>query len=263
MKTPLLYAAALIACAFSLFPPLWGLLVSFTSVEGGQTGLAALTLDHYADILTQSQFREALWHSFASAFLGTLLAMVLGIMAAYGMTRFGGDFERLALLMLALRMIPGIVLVIPFYLFFRGAGLLDTVFGLTLSYLTFTVPFAIWMIRSFFTAIPEHIDEAAALDGAGSWTVLWRIIVPMTMPALITTAVLIFCFCWNEFLFALILTDQAALTFLPLVTRFVLPQGPLYGQIFAGSTIFLIIPLLALFAVRRRLEDAFGVSGVK
>lgn len=257
MRPALLYAAALVACLFSLFPPLWGLYLSFSDGSGG------FGLSHYQDVFGQAEFWRALSHSLLSAFLGTAIAMLLGISAAYGMTRFGGDFERLSLAMLALRMIPGIVLVIPFYLFFRSFGLLDTIVGLALSYLTFTVPFAIWMIRSFFVAVPVHVEEAAALDGAGHWTVLWRIIVPMTAPALLTTATLIFCFCWNEFLFALILTDRSALTFLPLITRFVLPQGPLYGQIFAGSTIFLLVPLIALFAIRRRLEASFGVGGVK
>jgi multiple sugar transport system permease protein len=124
-------------------------------------------------------------------------------------------------------------------------------------------PFAIWMIRGFFAAIPYEIDEAAKLDGAGSWTTLWQVILPIALAPIATTAVLVFCFCWNEFLFALILTDQRALTILPMLTRFVPPQGPLYGQIFAGSTIYFVVPIIALALIRRQLEGCFATGSVK
>jgi ABC-type glycerol-3-phosphate transport system permease component len=159
--------------------------------------------------------------------------------------------------------VPGIVLVLPFYLFYRNVHLLDTKLGLGITYLTFALPFAIWMISGFFESIPFEVEEAAALDGASNWTILWRIIVPIAAPSILTTAVLTFVFCWNEFLFALILTSQDALTFLPLLLRYVLPQGPLYGQIFAGSTIFLIPPLVGLVLIRRHLSEAFGLGAVK
>lgn len=136
-------------------------------------------------------------------------------------------------------MIPSIVLVIPFYLWFQSAGVLDSVASLSITYLTFSVPFAIWVIRGFFAAISIEIDEAARMDGANAWTILWRIILPIAAPPVLTTAVLIFCSCRNEFLFALVLTDQSALPFLPMLMRFVPPPG--YVRIFAGSTIYFAV----------------------
>jgi multiple sugar transport system permease protein len=152
------------------------------------------------------------------------------------------------------------VLVLPFYMTYRQLRLLDTIPGLCLTYLTFALPFAIWMVSSFFAAIPKEIEEAAAIGGASRWTILWRILTPIAMPAILTTGVLVFIFCWNEFLFALILTSKNALTFLPLLLRYVLPQGPLYGKIFAGSTIFLVPPLIAFLLIRGKLSEAFGVG---
>jgi ABC-type glycerol-3-phosphate transport system permease component len=260
MKTRLLYAAALVACALTVLPPLWALYVSFSVNTGNGPGYG---LDNYREVLSQSQFWMALWHSLLTSTASTLVSIVLGSMAAYGMTRLGVNFNRLALGILAMRMVPSIVLVIPFYLFFRDAGLLDTVFGLSTAYLTFSLPFAIWMIQGFFAAIPETIDEAARLDGANSWTILWRIILPISAGPILTTAVLIFCFCWNEFLFALVLTDRNALTFLPLLTRYVPPQGPLYGQIFAGSTIYFFVPIIALALIRKQLSRGFTAGSVK
>jgi ABC-type glycerol-3-phosphate transport system permease component len=260
VRTRLLYAVALLACVLALVPPLWALAVSL-SVQ--RDGVALVGLDHYREVLGQPQFWLSLWNSFAAAGLTTLVSVLLGAMAAYGMTRFKGNYEPLALFILAIRMIPSIVLVIPFYLLFRSAGLLDTIVGLAVTYLTFSLPFAIWMIRGFFAAIPYEIDEAAKLDGAGAWATLWRVVLPIAAAPTLTTAVLIFCFCWNEFLFALVLTDQKALTFLPMLTRFVPPQGPLYGQIFAGSTIYFAVPIVALALIRRRLEGMFTAGSIK
>lgn len=260
MKTKLLYLVALGACVMTILPPLWALYVSFSvQTDAG----VMLGLENYRDVLSQEQFWAALWHSLLTASLSTLISIGLGSMAAFGMTRMGIRFERLALAILAMRMIPSIVLVIPFYLFFRSTGSLDSVFGLTVTYLTFSLPFAIWMLQGFFAAIPDTIDEAARLDGANSWTILWRIIVPISAGPILTTAVLIFCFCWNEFLFALVLTDRNALTFLPLLMRYVPPQGPLYGQIFAGSTIYFIVPIVALALIRKQLGRGFVSGSVK
>jgi multiple sugar transport system permease protein len=260
VKTRLPYIVALVACALTIVPPLWALYVSFSVQTDSGPGLG---FENYRDVLSQGQFWGSLLNSFLTAFLSTLVSIVFGSMAAFGMTRMGGQFDRLALAILAMRMVPSIVLVIPFYLFFRNAGFLDTIAGLTTTYLTFSLPFAIWMIRGFFAAIPETIDEAARLDGANSWTILWRIIMPISAGPILTTAVLIFCFCWNEFLFALVLTDRNALTFLPLLMRYVPPQGPLYGQIFAGSTIYFIVPIVALALIRKQLGRGFVAGSVK
>jgi ABC-type glycerol-3-phosphate transport system permease component len=260
VKIRLLYAVALLACALAIIPPLWALFVSL-SVQAG--GAVVLGMDNYREVLAQPQFWTSLWHSFAAAASSTIISVLVGAMAAYGMTRFGINFDRLALAILAIRMIPSIVLVIPFYLWFQSAGILDSVAGLSVTYLTFSVPFAIWMIRGFFAAIPIEIDEAARVDGASAWTILWRIILPIAAPPVLTTAVLIFCFCWNEFLFALVLTDQSALTFLPMLMRFVPPQGPLYGQIFAGSTIYFAVPIIAIALIRLQLEGSFSAGSVK
>ncbi|MBY3002048.1 carbohydrate ABC transporter permease [Rhizobium leguminosarum] len=260
MKTKFLYAIALVAGVLTILPPLWALFVSLSVNNDAGAGFG---LENYRDVLSQAQFWGSLWNSFLTASLSTAISIVLGCMAAFGMTRLGGEFNRIALVILALRMVPSIVLVIPFYLLFRQAGYLDTVAGLTTTYLTFSLPFAIWMIRGFFTAIPATIDEAARLDGANSWTILWKIIVPISAGPILTTAVLIFCFCWNEFLFALVLTDSKALTFLPLLMRYVPPQGPLYGQIFAGSTIYFLVPIVALAMIRKQLGRGFVSGSVK
>ncbi|WP_284315368.1 carbohydrate ABC transporter permease [Labrys miyagiensis] len=251
---------ALVSCSLTLFPPVWALYVSLSITVDG---VWRLGLDHFVEVATDAQFWLSIWHSFAAAGLATVISITLGSMAAYGMTRFKVNYERLALFVLAMRMVPGIVLIIPFYILYRKTGLLDNVISLSVTYLTFSLPFAIWMIRGFFAAIPFELDEAAKLDGADAWTILWKVILPVAFAPIVTTAVLIFCFCWNEFLFALVLTDSKAITFLPFLTRFVPPQGPLYGQIFAGSAIYFTVPIVALALIRRHLEGSFTAGGIK
>ena len=265
LQAILLYLVGALATLVALFPPVWAAISSFTPSNriGGELDFEHWTLDNYHEVLSQHDFWTSLWHSAAVSLGTTAVAIFLGILAAYGLTRFRVRFRRLAFAILAIRMVPGIVLVLPFYLLYRNVGMLDTLHGLGLTYLTFALPFAIWMISGFFESIPIEVEEAAALDGASNWTILWRILVPIAAPAIMTTAVLTFIFCWNEFLFALILTSQNALTFLPLLLRYVLPQGPLYGQIFAGATIFLLPPLIGLIFIRRHLSTAFGMGAVK
>jgi multiple sugar transport system permease protein len=265
VETFFLYVVGLFATAMALFPLAWATIASLTPANrvGGELDVASWNLANYDSVVSQRDFWTSLLHSAVVSLGATAGAIFLGILAAYGLTRFRVRFRRLAFGILAIRMVPGIVLVLPFYLLYRDIGLLDTLFGLGVTYLTFALPFAIWMISGFFESIPFEVEEAAALDGATNWMILWRILVPIATPAILTTAVLTFIFCWNDFLFALILTSQKALTFLPLLLRYVLPQGPLYGQIFAGATIFLLPPLIGLIIIRRHLSTAFGLGTVK
>ncbi len=260
-----LTAAGFLCCAIFLFPPFWALLSAFMPGNrvGGLLDVSVLNLDNFREVFAQPAFWRSLRNSALASLSATIASTLLAIPAAYGLTRFRLDFKGLALAILAVRMVPGIVLVLPYYLVFRQIHLLDTIFSLVLTYMTFTLPFSIWMITSFFESIPYEIEEAAALDGASRWMTCWRIVTPIAGPAILTTAVLNFIFCWNDFLFALILTSQKALTFLPLLLRYVLPQGPLYGQIFAGAAIFMIPPLVALILIRHRLSEAFGLEAYK
>jgi multiple sugar transport system permease protein len=261
----LLYVIGIFAALMALFPLVWATISSLTPDNriGGELDVTGWDLANYEEVMSQADFWASLLHSAIVSVGATAAAIFLGILAAFGLTRFRVRFRRLAFAILAIRMVPGIVLVLPFYLLYRDVGLLDTLFGLGVTYLTFALPFAIWMISGFFESIPFEVEEAASLDGATNWMILWRILVPIAMPAILTTAVLTFIFCWNDFLFALILTSQKALTFLPLLLRYVLPQGPLYGQIFAGATIFLLPPLFGLILIRRHLSTAFGLGAVK
>lgn len=252
-----------VAVLAALMPLAYGAISAF-SPDGRSFVLdpARWVLDNYATVLGLPDFWLAMGNSAFVSVATVVIAIAVAIPAAYVLTRSPMSLDDLAVGFLAARMVPGIVLIIPFYLLYRSIGFIDSQVGLVAAYLTFAVPFAVWMIRGFFAEIPTAMDDAAAIDGIGHLGMMRHILVPMTKGGIVSTAILLFVFCWNEFLFALILTTDDAMTFIPLLTRFVLPQGPLYGQIFAGATIFLIPPMLALLVLRNRFTEAFSLGGI-
>jgi ABC-type glycerol-3-phosphate transport system permease component len=219
-------------------------------------------LTNYQAVFALPEFWTGLRNSVLVSVTTVLVAVLVAVPAAYVLTRATFKSETIALTFLAARMVPGIVLVIPLYLLYQSIGFRDSPIGLIGSYLTFAVPFAVWMIRGLFAEIPLDVDDAAAIDGAGHLSIMWRILTPIASGGIWSVVVLLFVFCWNEFLFALVLTTKETQTFVPLLTRWVLPQGPQYGQIFAGASIFLIPPLVALLLIRNRLTEAFSLGGI-
>lgn len=253
----------LLAVVAALMPVVFGAISAF-SPDGRNLNLdpGQWVMKNYQAVMAQPEFWRALANS-AIVSVGTvLISVVVSVPAAYVLTRSTFRVENVALLFLAARMVPGIVLVLPLYLLYQSIGLHGSQIGLIASYLTFAVPFAVWMIHGLFAEIPLDVDDAAALDGAGHLSIMWRMLVPISSGGIWSVIILLFVFCWNEFLFALVLTTNQTQTFVPLLTRFVLPQGPQYGQIFAGATIFLIPPMVALLLIRNRLTEAFSLGGI-
>src|SRR5262249_531140 len=158
----LLLAAGVAAAAFFLFPPVWAMISSLMPADrvGGLPDFEQASLDNYRQVFAQQQFWLSLSNSALASIGATVVSTVLAIPARYGLTRFRLNLRGFALVILGVRMVPGIVLVLPFYLMFRQLSLLDTIPALCLTYLTFTLPFSIWMIASFFESIPYEIEEA-------------------------------------------------------------------------------------------------------
>ena len=253
----------LLAVLTTLFPLAFGAISAFSPdgrdlyLDPGQWVLA-----NYEAVFALPEFWRAMTNSVVVSVGTVLIAVVVAVPAAYVLTRSTFHTENVALLFLAARMVPGIVLVLPLYLLYQTIGLRESQVGLIASYLTFAVPFAVWMIRGLFAEVPLDVDDAAAIDGAGHLSIMWQILTPIAAGGIWSVIVLLFVFCWNEFLFALVLTTKETQTFVPLLTRWVLPQGPQYGQIFAGATIFLVPPLVALLLIRNRLAEAFSLGGI-
>jgi multiple sugar transport system permease protein len=157
------------------------------------------------------------------------------------------------------------VLLIPIYLTIAHLGLTNTLSGLVIAYVTFMLPFALWLMRSFLAALPVELEAAALIDGASRWAVFWDIVLPQAVPGLVTTAVFSFILAWNEYLYALVVISRDARKTLPpgVMTTLVTGYNVEWGMVMAAS-VMMSFPLLAIFLVlQRHLVRGFGAGALK
>lgn len=163
--------------------------------------------------IVSSGLTAAFLNSFTIAITNVALSLVIGVPAAYALARMKGSLqENLSFWVLSIRLAPIFSIILPLYVLFKGIGLLDTRLAVALAHLTLTLPLSVWMLMTYFRALPIDLDEAAMLDGARPWQVLLMVIVPIGRPMIASVAVIVFIFSWNEFLLAFFLTARDAQT---------------------------------------------------
>ena len=225
------------------------------------------TLEHYHNAFVERSFGQYLLTSAIIAVLSTICALLLGTLAAYGLARFRLPRKmntRLALWILSTRMFPPIVTAVPLFLLMSKVGLLDTVAALVIVYTAFNLPFVVWMMRGFFQEIPRDLEEAALVDGDSRLGALRRVVLPMVAPGLAATAVFCLIISWNEFLFALTLTQTDAAMTLPVgiagrVTQYKIE----WGAMSAAGVVAMIPILVFALAVQRYLVRGLSLGAVK
>jgi len=188
------------------------------------------------------------------------IAIPVAALAAYSFSRFAFAFKRgLFFLILATQFIPAVVIILPFYLMFRDLGLLDTRTGLIIVNLAIVTPFAVWMLKGFFDAVPIECDEAALIDGASRLAILRLVVVPMALPGVIVAAVFCFILAWNEFIFALILTRDDAVTLQVGLAAFRTERGDVW-ELMAAAGILITVPA-AIAATYIQKHFVAGLTG--
>jgi N,N'-diacetylchitobiose transport system permease protein len=271
----LLNLAGLLVALVTLFPVLWMISTAFKPANEiysltPQPFPLHPTLANFRAVISGSVIGLPYWNFLKNSLFITITAVVLSsliaLMAAIALARFRFRFRIVYLIMLLIvQLLPQQALVIALFIDFRSLDLLDSLVGLIAVYTAFAVPVTIWMLRNFVAAVPKQLEEAAAIDGAGAWTVFWRIMLPMVAPGLVSTSVFAFIFAYNEFIFALTFlgTDTAKFT-LPLYVQYFYGQNSTnWGAIMASSTLF-TIPVLAFFLVaNRRLASGLMAGAVK
>jgi multiple sugar transport system permease protein len=192
--------------------------------------------------------------------LSTLLCLLLGFPAAYGLARRFPPHGQLSFTILSLRMMPPIVPVIGFYLLFQELSLFDTYTGLVIVYTFMNLPLVIWLLAEFIRQIPTTYEEAARIDGAPWHRLAWDVLLPLSAPGILTAGILSMIFAWNEFLFALVLTGEQVITLPKALASFFLFQQPNWGQLGAIG-IVATAPLLVLsYYMQRFLIRSFSVE---
>lgn len=264
--TGLRYLILIAWTVVSLFPFYFTLATSLKlkrDVINPNTWIFSPTLDNYEDIFTGRNFFHYLANS-SLVSVGTVVpSLALGLLAAYGLTRFELKSERsIATTLLSFRMIPAIAVVIPFFLIGQFAGLIDTHLLLIVAYMTMNLPLAVWMLRGFMRDIPIEIDEAAQLDGASSMRILWRVHVPIMAPGIASTGILLLIQSWNEFAFAQFLTSTDARTFPTTVGFFLSITGTSFGQMAAAAIIGTLPVIVFAFLMRKRLVSGLSYGAV-
>jgi multiple sugar transport system permease protein len=214
--------------------------------------------------LIHGSFLRATANSLIVSSVSTLLALLIGVPAAYALTRWKFRARRhVAQWILLTRMAPPIAFTIPFYLAFRWLGLQDTLSGLIIIYLTFNLAIVIWLMQTFFEAIPVALEEAAWMDGCGVWQAFWRITLPLSAPGLAATGVLCFVFAWSDFFYALILTRTQAITAPVAIVNFLQYEGWEWTRIAAAGTLVMAPVLIFTLLVRNYLVRGLSAGGVK
>jgi multiple sugar transport system permease protein len=222
------------------------------------------TLEHYISIFVDKGILRSLWNSFSIATMSTLLSLIVGTPAAYAFSRFRlPGKEHLAFYFLTARMAPPISVILPLFLIFSSLGLLDTKFVLVIAYMTFNFSFVIWMMRGFFDEIPTALDEAAMVDGCTRFGAFLRVILPLTAPGLAASAIICFIFSWNEFLFALILTNFSAKTLPVAAAGFITDRMVLWGKLCAASVVIYLPVMVFGLLTRRYLIRGLTLGSIK
>lgn len=224
----------------------------------------APTLDHYRDLFTARPFLHFVTNSLVVALGSTAVSLAFGAPAAYAISRIPHRrMDDVAFWILSLRMFPPITVVVPYYIIFKTAGLLDTRLALIIVYSTANIPLIVWLMKGFFDEVPMALEEAAMVDGYGLLTIFWRITLPLAAPGLAVSAVFCFIFSWNEFLFALMLTGSGSQTATVAVMSFWSSDAVQWGRIMAGSFVVLIPGLVFVLTCQRWLVRGLTMGSVK
>ena len=270
LSTWVVRAGLLVFVVVALGPIAWGVVTSLYPTSAltnvpPDLDPSQLTLDNYRDVLASDRsLTRGLVNSAIVATLTAFVALSLGSAAAYALARLRVPGSNKILLgVLATQMFPGIVIAIPLFLVFSELGWIDTYPALVLTYLSFTLPIVIWILKGFFEAIPPQLERAAAVDGASTLQIFRLVILPISLPPLFATGVFAFIEAWNEFFFANILTRINIKTAPLAIAEFAGQYQTLYGQMLAAA-VLASIPVVVLAVVFRRfILQGFVEGAVK
>ena len=260
------HVALLHAVAFVVLPILWILDVALSpgnSLGGGF--FDSVTMEHFNHILSSESFWIWTRNSVIVSIGTTILGLALAIPAGYAFSRFkfrGRDYAMFSFLLV--QMFPGVIILVPYFLVLKALGLLNTSVGLILAYSVTALPLCVWMLKGFFDTVPKELEEAALVDGCNQNQVFWRIILPLSLPAVAVTALFSFLAAWNEFLLALTFNTSEEMYTLPVgLASLISSTGQAWGD-FAAASLLVSLPVVVLFVIFQRfLIEGLSAGGVK
>jgi multiple sugar transport system permease protein len=259
--------ASILIVLYAIIPIVWILSLSLKSqatVTDGRFWPSHISFENYRTIFTTGVFVRPLINSIGITIIATVIAVTLATLAAYAIARLNFPGKTLVLsAALAIAMFPPISIVGPLFNMWRAIGLYDTWPGLIIPYMTFALPMAIWILSAFFRQIPWELEQAASVDGATAFQAFRKVIAPLAAPGVFTSAILVFFFAWNDFVFAITLTSTdrsrtvpAALSFFTGASQFQQPTGAI-----AAAAIVVTVPIIIMVLIFQRRIVAGLTSG--
>jgi multiple sugar transport system permease protein len=264
-----LYAIIVLALVWALLPIVWMVLSSLKT----QAGMFSMppkfffrpTFDTYRQMFSATgHFGTYLKNSVIASLSSTAISLVLGTFGGFALAR--GNFKRekdISFWVISTRMAPIPAVMLPLYLLFSKLGLIGTMTGLIFAYTTFNLPFALWIMMTFFKDIPPALEEAAMVDGCSKFQAFWRVTLPMAAPGLVATGILCLMFAWNDYAFASVFSSETTQTVPVAVSLLVSQEGVQWGQAMATGSIIIAPMIIAGIFVRKYLVRGLSMGAVK
>jgi multiple sugar transport system permease protein len=256
MKTSLRYrifrvVALVVIVVTMLLPIIWMVMSSFKTnldiFDTSKTLFFTPTMANYTTVLAQANYVQFVWNSFIVAFAATTFSLLLGVPAAYSMSRFA--MKRSALVVLMARVIPGVSLLVPWYYVFSNLRMVGGYGVLILSHMFVSLPLIVYIMMGFFDGLPHELEESGEVDGLTPLGAFWHVTLPLSTPGVATAGVLSFIFSWNNFMFALVLAGAKTKTLPVAIFDFVGYASIDWGGLMAASSVVTLpIMVIALFA---------------
>jgi len=271
------YALIIALLIFFLFPIYWMISTSFKPDEAilskPPTWTFTPTLDNYRYAFNEADFGLFIKNTVLVSVVSTFFVIVLGSIASYSFARYDVGKGHVMFFILTTRMFPAIAVILPYFIIFRNIGRtafgeyfnigLDTPGALIITYTMFNLPFAIWLMFSFFAEIPLELEDSARLDGYSRLQVFYKVVLPLAAPGIAVTAIFSLIFAWNEFLFAFMLTRDAARTITIGVSGFWTQRGILWGPLSAAAVVAVLPMLLFALALQRYFVRGLTFGAVR
>jgi len=271
------YGIILIVLLWTVFPIVWLILTSLKPANDIMVSPPRFfftpTLENYAYAIGKANFAMFIVNTLVVSLASTFIVVILASLAAYSFARYNVGQGNILFFILTTKMMPAIAVVLPFFLIFRDIGRtpvgealgigLDTRAALIISYTIFNLPFAIWLMVSFFQDISRELEESARLNGYNRLQVLQKVVLPLAAPGIAVTAIFCLIFSWNEFLFAYILTRDAARTITVGVESFFTLRGILWGPVAAAATISVVPMLIFVLVLQRYMVRGLTFGAVR
>lgn len=253
---------------FLLFPLLWVVASSLKSTQEIYSGSPTIlpqniSFDHYISVVNGQQVFNSMWNSVIVGVVSTILVILIAVPSAYAMVRYKSIVNNGILgWILVSQIFPVILVMIPLYVLLRYIGLTDSLVGLTLIYVVWSLPFVLWMMHGYVKSIPIELEEAAVIDGANRSQVIFKILMPLLLPAIGASALFAFISAWNEFFFAFVLMKSPALATLQVeLARYTGMEGQARTGPLAAASVIATIPSIILFIFMRKWLTTGLVSG--